>query len=152
MRINVNEILARDDYKRMTENLKSVSEEVAEGIRKKMDELDIINNTEFDNGEIGFGNVVVRSDSVRSNSGFTREFLAIKRVDEKDGFVTWRSLEDIGDSYYFTGDFNAKIYGASNKEALAFLNVARQLIIGLGKVEQKQADEIQQAIDKYRNK
>lgn len=152
MRINVNEILARDDYKRMTENLKSVTEEVAEGIRKKMDELDIINNTEFDNGEIGFGNVVVRSDSVRSNSGFTREFLAIKRVDEKDGFATWRSLEDIGDSYYFTGDFNAKIYGASNKEALAFLNVARQLIIGLGKVEQKQADEIQQAIDKYRNK
>lgn len=152
MRINVNEILARDDYKRMTENLKSVTEEVAEGIRKKMDELDIINNTEFDNGEIGFGNVVVRSDSVRSNSGFTREFLAIKRVDEKDGFVTWRSLEDIGDSYYFTGDFNAKIYGASNKEALAFLNVARQLIIGLGKVEQKQADEIQQEIDKYRNK
>lgn len=152
MRINVNEILARDDYKRMTENLKSVTEEVAEGIRKKMDELDIINNTEFDNGEIGFGNVVVRSDSVRSNNGFTREFLAIKRVDEKDGFVTWRSLEDIGNSYYFTGDYNAKIYGASNKEALAFLNVARQLIIGLGKVEQKQADEIQQAIDKYRNK
>lgn len=152
MRINVNEILARDDYKRMTENLKSVTEEVAEGIRKKMDELDIINNTEFDNGEIGFGNVVVRSDSVRSNSGFTRKFLAIKRVDEKDGFVTWRSLEDIGNSYYFTGDFNAKIYGASNKEALTFLNVARQLIIGLGKVEQKQADEIQQAIDKYRNK
>ena len=152
MIINLNEILARDDYKRMTENLKSVTEEVAEGIRKKMDELDIINNTEFDNGEIGFCNVVVRSDSVRSNSGFTRKFLAIKRVDEKDGFVTWRSLEDIGSSYYFTGDFNAKIYGASNKEALAFLNVARQLIIGLGKVEQKQADEIQQAIDKYRNK
>ena len=152
MRINVNEILARDDYKRMTENLKSVTEEVAEKIRKKMDELDIINNTEFDNGEIGFGNVVVRSDSVRSNSGFTRKFLAIKRVDENDGFVTWRSLEDIGNSYYFTGDFNAKIYGASNKEALAFLNVARQLIIGLGKVEQKQADEIQHAIDKYRNK
>ena len=48
MRINLNEILARDDYKRMTENLKSVTEEVAEGIRKKMDELDIINNTEFD--------------------------------------------------------------------------------------------------------
>ena len=152
MIINLNEILAKDDYKRMTENLKSVTEEVADEIRKKMDELDIINNTEFDNGEIGFGNVVVRSDSVRTNSGFTRDFLAIKRVDEKDGFVTWRSLEDIGESYYYTGDFNAKIYGASNKEALAFLNVARQLIIGHGKVEQKQADEIQKAIDKYREK
>ena len=152
MRIDLNEILARDDYKRMTENLKSVSEEVADKIRKKMDELDILNNTEFDNGEIGFGNVVVRSDSVRANCGSTRNFLAIKRVDEKDGFVTWRSLEDIGESYYYAGDFNAKIYGASNKEALAFLNVARKLIIGLNKVEQKQADEIQQAIDKYRKK
>ena len=152
MIINLNEILARDDYKRMTENLKSVVEEIARGIRKKMDELDIINNTEFDNGEIGFGNVVVRSDSVRSNNGFTREFLSIKGIDEKGGCVTWRSLEDVGYSYYFTGDFNAKICGASDKEALAFLNVARQLIIGLGKVEQKQADEIQQAIDEYRNK
>lgn len=152
MTIDLNKILAKDDYKRMTENLKSVTEEVADKIRKKMDELDIINNTEFDNGEIGFGNVVVRSDSVRTNSGFTRDFLAIKRVDEKDGFVTWRSLEDIGESYYYTGDFTAKIYGASSKEALAFLKVARQLIIGLGKVEQKQADEIQQGIDNYRKK
>lgn len=152
MTVDLNKVLARDDYKQMTENLKSVVEEVAVKIRKKMDELDIINNTEFDNGEIGWGNVVVRSESVRSNSGFTREFLAIKRVDEKDGFTTWRSLNDIEGSYYFCGDFNAKIYGASRKEALAFLNVARYLIIGLGKVEQKQADEIQQAIDNYRNK
>lgn len=152
MRIDLNQILARDDYKRMTENLKSVTEEVAERIRIKMDELDIENNSDFDNGEIGFGNVVVRSDSVRSNSGCTRVFLAIKRVDAEDGFTEWRSLNDIGYSYYYTGDYNAKIKGASNKEALAFLNVARQLIIGLGKVEQKQADEIQQAIDNYRKK
>ena len=152
MRIDLNEILSRDDYKRMTENLKSVTEEVAERIRIKMDELDIENNRDFDNGEIGFGNVVVRSDSVRSNSGCTRVYLAIKRVHEEDGFTEWRSLNDIGYSYYYTGDYNAKIKGASKKEALAFLNVARQLIIGLGKVEQKQADEIQQAIDNYRKK
>ena len=152
MTVDLNKVLARDDYKRMTENLKSVVEEVAIKILKKMDELDIINNTDFDNGEIGYGNVVVRSESVRSNSGFTREFLAIKRVDEKDGFTTWRSLNDIECSYYFCGDFNAKIYGASRKEALAFLNAAKYLIIGLGKEEQKQADEIQQTIDNYRKK
>lgn len=52
MIINLNEILARDDYKRMTENLKSITEEVAEGIRKKMDELDIEENSDFDNGEL----------------------------------------------------------------------------------------------------
>ena len=53
MRINLNEILARDDYKRMTENLKSITEEVAIKIHKKMDELDIESNNDFDNGEIG---------------------------------------------------------------------------------------------------
>lgn len=152
MRINLNEILARDDYKRMTENLKSITEEIARAIHKKMDELEIENNTNFDNGEIGVDDVVVKVITVKSNSGFNRSFLGIKRNQGRPHHVYYASLEDINFTYCFCGDFNALIYGATNKEALAFLNVARQLIIGLDKVEQKQADEIQQAIDKYRNK
>lgn len=70
MRINLNEILARDDYKRMTENLKSITEEV-----------------------------------------------------------------------------NAKIYGATKKEALAFLNASKKLILGLGELEQHQVEEIQKVLD-----
>ena len=152
MIINLNEILARDDYKRMTENLKSITEEIARAIHRKMDELEIENNTDFDNGEIGVDDVVVKVITVKSNSGFTRSFLGIKRNEGRAHHVYYASLEDINFTYCFCGDYNALIYGATNKEALAFLNVSAKLIKGLGEVEQKQADEIQQAIDKYRNK
>mgnify|MGYP005607395509 FL=1 len=152
MIINLNEILARDDYKRMTENLKSITEEIARAIHKKMDELEIENNTDFDNGEIGVDDVVVKVITVKSNSGFDRSFLGIKRNEGHPHHVYYASLEDINFTYRFCGDFNALIYGATNKEALAFLNVSAKLIKGLGEVEQKQADEIQQAIDKYRNR
>ena len=150
MRINVNEILARDDYKRMTENLKSITEEVARAIHKKMDELEIEDNTDFDNGEIGVDDVVVRVITVNSNSGFNRSFLGIKRYEEGDNHAYYASLEDINDTYYFCGDFNAKIYGATKKEALAFLNASKKLILGLGELEQHQVEEIQKVLDERR--
>ena len=146
MRINLNEILARDDYKRMTENLKSITEEVARAIHKKMDELEIEDNTDFDNGEIGVDDVVVRVITVNSNSGFNRSFLGIKRYEEGDNHAYYASLEDINDTYYFCGDFNAKI----KKEALAFLNASKKLILGLGELEQHQVEEIQKVLDERR--
>lgn len=150
MRINLNEILARDDYKRMTENLKSITEEVARAIHKKMDELEIEDNTDFDNGEIGVDDVVVRVITVNSNSGFNRSFLGIKRYEEGDNHAYYASLEDINDTYYFCGDFNAKIYGATKKEALTFLNASKKLILGLGELEQHQVEEIQKVLDERR--
>lgn len=150
MRINLNEILARDDYKRMTENLKSITEEVARAIHKKMDELEIEDNTDFDNGEIGVDDVVVRVITVNSNSGFNRSFLGIKRYEEGDNHAYYASLEDINDTYYFCGDLNAKIYGATKKEALAFLNASKKLILGLGELEQHQVEEIQKVLDERR--
>lgn len=150
MRINLNEILARDDYKRMTENLKSITEEVARAIHKKMDELEIEDNTDFDNGEIGVDDVVVKVITVNSNSGFNRSFLGIKRYEEGDNHAYYANLEDINDTYYFCGDFNAKIYGATKKEALAFLNASKKLILGLGELEQHQVEEIQKVLDERR--
>lgn len=150
MRINLNEILARDDYKRMTENLKSITEEVARAIHKKMDELEIEDNTDFDNGEIGVDDVVVRVITVNSNSGFNRSFLGIKRYEEDDNHAYYASLEDINGTYYFCGDFNAKIYGATKKEALAFLNASKKLILGLGELEQHQVEEIQKVLNERR--
>lgn len=152
MTTDFNQILTRDDYKRMTENLKSVAEEIAAEIRKKMNQLDIASDNDFDNGEIGVGDVTVRVMSVSSNCGATRDFLSIKRDGNDYGYEDWRSLEDIGDTYYYTGDFNAQVRGASNKEALAFLNVAAKLIKGLGEVEQKKVDEIQSALDNAHTK
>lgn len=151
MTVDLNKILARDDYKRMTENLKSVAEEVAEKIRKKMVALEIEGDDDFDNGEIGVDDVVVKAMSVRSNSGLIHEFLAIKRKGDFWDENEWRSLQDIGEEYYFASDFHAVVNGASNREALTFLNVARKLIQGLGEIEQKKVDAIQHAIEDAHN-
>ena len=147
MTIDFNQILARDDYKRMTATLKEKVEEIAQRIGMKMDELDIINDDDFDNGEIGIDNIVVRNVIVTSNSGFTYKFLAIKRYDDENNYTSWASLEDIEHTFYFCNDYTAKVCGATNKEALAFLNVAAKLIKGLGEIEQKNVNEIQRALE-----
>lgn len=151
MKIDLNKILARDNYKRMTKNLKQVTEEVAKRIRIKIDELDIENNSDFDKGEIGTEDVVVRIITVKSNSGYETSFLGIKRHEEENDHSYYASLEDINDSYYFCGDFTAKIYGATSKEALSFLNASAKLIQGLGEIEQRQTEEIQKIIDNISN-
>lgn len=66
-----------------------------------MDELEIEDNTDFDNGEIGVDDVVVRVITVNSNSGFNRSFLGIKRYKEDDNHAYYASLEDINGTYYF---------------------------------------------------
>lgn len=148
MKLDLNQILARDDYKRMTAALKEKTEEIAKRIRQKMDELDIVDDDDFDNGEIGVDNIVVRTIKAKSTSGFYREFLGIKRYEEEYNHTYYASLEDINSTYYFCGDLNAKIYGATNKEAIAFLNVAAKLIEGLGEIEQKQVNNIQNVLGK----
>lgn len=148
MKLDLNQILARDDYKRMSAALKEKVEEVAKRIRQKMDELDIIDDDDFDNGEIGVDNIVVRSMRVRSNSGFTYEFLGIKRYEDEYNHTYWASLEDIDHTFYFCSDLTAKVNGATNKEALAFLNVAAKLILGLGEIEEKKANNIQTVLNK----
>lgn len=147
MKLDLNQILAPDDYKRMTAALKEKVEEVATRIRQKMDEIDIIDDDNFDNGEIGVDDVVVRSMRVHSNSGLTYEFLGIKRYEYEYSHTYWASLEDIERTFYFCNDYNAKVYGATNKEALAFLNVAAKLITGLGEVKEKQVNDIQKALN-----
>lgn len=147
MTLDLNQILARDDYKRLTESLKEKVEEVAKRIRQKMDELDIIDDDDFDKGEIGVDNIIVRVVKVKSNSGFACEFLGIKRYEDEYNHTYWASLEDIEHTFYFCNDYNAKVYGATNKEALAFLNVAAKLIEGLGEIEDKKANEIQKALN-----
>lgn len=152
MTMDLNQILSRNDYKRMTKDLKSVTEEIAEQIRKKMIQLEIDNDNDFDDGEIGVEGVTVKAMSVKSNSGLTHDFLAFKRIGNSYGEFEWRSLQDIGEEYYFASDFHAVVNGASNKEALDFLNVAPKLIQGLGEVEQKKVDEIKSAINNAHTK
>ena len=145
MKNTLDEILNRNDYVRLTATLKTIAEEIAKRIREKMEDLDIANNDDFYRGEIGIDNVVVRVKSIKSRAG-EYEFLAIKREGECYGESSWYSLEDIGKEYYYAGDFSAKVVGASNKEALAFLNVAKKLIEGLGNIEDERVNNLQIAL------
>ena len=145
MKKTLDEILNRNDYVRLTATLKTRVEEIAKRIREKMEDLDIANNDDFYRGEIGIDNVAVRVKSIKSRAG-EYEFLAIKREGECYGEASWYSLEDIGKEYYYAGDFSAKVVGASNKEALAFLNVARKLIEGLENIEDERVNNLQTAL------
>lgn len=134
-------ILARDDYKRMTAQLKDKVQYIARRIYNKMEELDIYEPIRVDG-------VKIKCTSVCSSVG-TYDFLAIiveSDYDECEKYQEWHSLEDVGRKYFYCGDFTAKVRGASNKEALAFLNAAKDFIHVLGEMEQKQADEIKLAI------
>lgn len=134
-------ILARDDYKRMTAQLKDKVQDIARRIYNKMEELDIDEPIRVDG-------VTIKRSSVYSSVG-TYNYLAIiveYDFEDYDGYTERHSLEDIEREYYYGGDFSAKVRGASNKEALAFLKAAKDFILALGEVEQQQADDIKQAI------
>ena len=146
MKKSLDEILSRNDYARLTATLKTRVEEIAKRIREKMEVLDIADDDNFASGEIGVDGVVVRVVSIKRQTSGEYEYLAIKREGECYGEFSWYSLEDIGKEYYYTGDFSAKVVGASNKEALAFLNVAKKLIEGLGNIEDKRVNSVQTAL------
>lgn len=141
-------ILRRNDYARLTATLKARVEEIAKRIREKMDYLDISDDDNFDNGEIGIDGVVVRVVSMKRRTFGEYEYLAIKREGECHGDYKWYSLEDVGKEYYYAGDFTAKVVGATNKEALAFLNVAKKLIKGLGYIEDERVKSVEAALNR----
>ena len=141
-------ILRRNDYARLTATLKARVEEIAKRIREKMDYLDISDDDNFDNGEIGIDGVVVRVVSMKRRTFGEYEYLAIKREGECHGDYKWYSLEDVGKEYYYAGDFTAKVVGATNKEALAFLNVAKKLIKGLGDIEDERVKSVEAALNR----
>lgn len=138
MEKNLNEILKRDDYKKLTKQLKERVEKIACSIAVKMFDLDIEREI------IKIDDVQVTCNRVRSSGG-AYDFLAIGR---EDGYGTnWYSLEDVNHSYYYSGDYDARVCGCTNKEALCFLNVASKIIELLDEIERAQVKEIQKALD-----
>lgn len=144
---SLDEILARKDYIRMTELLKDKVENIAHRICDKMFELDIEESLSVDG-------VTIKPTCVCSNVG-GHLFLAILDNDGDPSMPEQNSrrhsLEDIGRGYYYGGDFTAWVQGASNKEALSFLHAAKDFILKLGEIEQKQAEDIRQAVDENDN-
>ena len=142
MEKNLNEILKRDDYKKLTKQLKERVEKIACSIAVKMFDLDIEREI------IKIDDVQVTCNRVRSSGGaYAYDFLAIGREDGYGYGTDWYSLEDVNHSYYYCGDYDARVCGCTNKEALCFLNVASKIIERLDEIERAQVKEIQKALD-----
>lgn len=128
----LDEILKREDYKRLTSKMAERVYDKAIKIRRKMHSLDI--------KELTVDGLKIRDCKRRSNVD-SYVFLAV--VDNED---YEDSLYDINDSGYLHNDYSCYINGATNKEALAFLNRARKIIEYLGEKEEEKVKAIQQAM------
>ena len=128
----LDEILKREDYKRLTSEMTERVYDIAIKIRRKMHSLDI--------KELTVDGLKIRDCKRRSNVD-NYVFLAV--VDNED---YEDSLYDINDSGYLHNDYSCWINGATNKEALAFLNRARKIIEYLGEKEEEKVKAIQQAM------
>lgn len=101
MKKNFNEILQREDYVRLTANLKERTEEIAQLIKSKMVQLDLEDET------IEVEGVKIAIKGVSSNCG-RYEFLAIENTGEfssEYGEKDWWSLQDVNHTFYYAGDF-----------------------------------------------
>lgn len=148
MKKTIDEILERNDYIRLTKQLRERVEDIAGRIRNKMNELDIDNDNDFCNGEIGCGDIVLRAAEYYYNGG-GYETLTIKAHDEYG--VCWHTLEDVGRTRG-EDDYGNRIDGrATNSECLAFLNVARDLIDGMDEIEDEKSIEVQKALESAKN-
>lgn len=144
---SIDEILNRDDYARLTKALKDRTEEIAVKVRRKMQDLDL------DEMIINGFKIVVKKYSANQGQ-YHFDNLAIKQyctVDYDGGYYEYLSLEDINESYYAYDDFKCRITGASNKQALKFLNAAKKIFEYLDDTESEQVNDVTKALEETKD-
>ena len=142
-----------ETYKELTNKLAERSAEVARIIKKKMIELDIQNDFEFKDGKFEDGKFVfyyslmqyitIRVEKVEV-WGKPIEYLAILRTGHDDNGKSaefWKSLEHLNRTLCWDGEPDVEIDGASNKEAIVFLNCANEIYDYLSKLKERRAKE-----------
>lgn len=130
-----------ETYKELTNKLAERSADVARLIRKKMIELDIQNDSEFEDGLINY--FIIRVEKVEVY-GKPIEYLAILFKEHDDNGKTvefWKSLEHLNQTLCWYGGPVVEIYGASNKEAIVFLNHANEIYDYLSKLKERREKE-----------
>lgn len=139
MTTDLNKILARQDYVKLTKSLREKCNLVEDVISDKMLEL------ELDGEKEGIGvngmNVFCISNS-----------LFIRTPEKEDDYVIeYRAVNsNVKDGEEFFNDESRRrflCYPCSNKHALNFLNNAVAIIEKLGEIEQKRVDAINKAIE-----
>ena len=137
-----------ETYKELTNKLAERSAEVARIIKKKMIELDIQNDSEFEDGKFVFYYGLIEYITIRVEKvevcGKPIEYLAILCTGHDDNGKTvefWKSLEHLNRTLCWDGEPDVEIDGASNKEAIAFLNCANEIYDYLSKLKERRAKE-----------
>ena len=137
-----------ETYKELTKKLAERSAEVARIIKKKMIELDIQNDSEFEDGKFVFYYGLIEYIMIRVEKvevwGKPIEYLAILRTGHDDNGKTvefWKSLEHLNRTLCWDGEPDVEIDGASNKEAIVFLNHANEIYDYLSKLKERRAKE-----------
>ena len=137
-----------ETYKELTNKLAERSAEVARIIKKKMIELDIQNDFEFKDGKFVFYYGLIEYITIRVEKvevwGKPIEYLAILRTGHDDNGKSaefWKSLEHLNRTLCWDGEPDVEIDGASNKEAIVFLNCANEIYDYLSKLKERRAKE-----------
>lgn len=127
----IEEIIKRNDYRKLSEQLKKRVQELAKKVRLKMYDLDI---EELDG-------LYIRT--VTSHScGYSDDFLATSEGHD---------LESVNHSYYYCNDYNLYIKGASNNEALTFLNNVKEYFKKLDEIETEKSKVIEKALEENKD-
>lgn len=124
------EIIKRDDYKRLTSQMRERVEELAEKIRFKMNYLDL--------KELAVKNTHLYVVSGRTKCGYY-EYLALN---ENDVYY----CIDGAYSGYIHGDFFHYCRTATNDMCLKFLNVSKEIFNYLDGVENEKVKDIEDAL------
>lgn len=135
----LDEILKRNDYKRLTSQLEDRTEEIAGRICQKMLDLDAEDTIIKIKGDISCPEVSVK---IEYDDGWElmmdcRYFLDDDAVEYGD---VWRSLERI-----------TAHDGARRPAALCFLNIAKQIIEKLGEIEEYKVKAVETALQETEN-
>ena len=137
-----------ETYKELANKLAERSAEVARIIKKKMIELDIQNDSEFEDGKFIFYYGLIEYITIRVEKvevwGKPIEYLAILCAGHDDNGKTvefWKSLEHLNRTLCWDGEPDVEIDGASNKEAIVFLNCANEIYDYLSKLKERRAKE-----------
>ncbi|HCM29564.1 MAG TPA: hypothetical protein DHW83_01915 [Bacteroidales bacterium] len=135
-------VIMRDDYKRLSTQLAEKCEELSDIILEKMIELDLY---ELDD-------LIIEEE--HSYHGFKVEYLVIKKVNKNKygNYYNSGSLNNCKAShdstgYYFDNDFRCWIKYASNDEALYFLNNIKKYLNLLSNIEDEKCNEIEKVLN-----
>lgn len=148
MTIDLNKILARQDYVKLTKSLREKCDQLESVVSDKMVVLELDGRN---------GGITVNNMRIFCIKGFL-----FVRTPEKDqdcglycGYSEYRQIISVeNDVENVDDDINNRhfvFYPCSNKHALRFLNNAVAIIEKLGEIEQEKVDNIEKALESAKN-